>query len=103
MAHSSGGRLAGRPVGGWTSHRKNAPFLYFHTTRDTTPRLTALVCTPFHCALGESQRELPMLRILVLPTLGISMLVSTRRVYKESRIFLAMRQELSTNARRTPA
>src|SRR6266566_5148820 len=37
MAHSSGGRLAGRPVGGWTSHRKNAPFLYFHTTRDTTP------------------------------------------------------------------
>src|SRR5438445_13820640 len=36
MAHSSGGRLDGRPVGGWTSHRKNAPFLYFHTTRDTT-------------------------------------------------------------------
>src|SRR5437899_715995 len=36
MAHSSGGRLAGRPVGGGTSHRKNAPFLYFHTTRDTT-------------------------------------------------------------------
>src|SRR5437899_3717452 len=38
MAHSSGGRLAGRPVGGWTSHRKNAPSLYFHTTRDTTAR-----------------------------------------------------------------
>jgi hypothetical protein len=37
MAHSSGGRLAARPVGGWTSHRKNAPFLYFHTTRDATP------------------------------------------------------------------
>src|SRR2546427_11597323 len=36
MAHSSGGRLGGRPVGGWTSHRKNAPFLYFHTTGDTT-------------------------------------------------------------------
>src|SRR2546426_1616514 len=41
MAHSSGGRLAGRPVGGWTSHRKNAPFLYFHTTRDTTLRTVA--------------------------------------------------------------
>src|SRR5207249_8908639 len=41
MAHSSGGRLAGRPVGGWTSHRKNAPFLYFHTTRDTTQHVEA--------------------------------------------------------------
>src|SRR2546422_554315 len=56
MAHSSGGRLAGRPVGGWTSHRKNAPFLYFHTTRDTTSglRVTQFSILAAVARLGEA-------------------------------------------------
>jgi hypothetical protein len=42
MAHSSAGRPGRRPVGGWTTHRKNAPLPYFHTSRDTTPPPAAL-------------------------------------------------------------